>query len=179
VLQVDCVDPDRLAGLPPDRLVLELQNPAWTGVGAHAAADAGGAFHVLVGFGTSARGAWKGRSNAATPAPAGRSRQRTWSGPASGRELSVRPGREPKPASRVPLLGGHCRRTCSETTPRPRRSVNARDWPANDVLVIPATTTLRLAPAHVRLLQRTGHGGTRTMTSRRPTSRCSRLFPWR
>jgi mRNA interferase MazF len=38
-------------------------------------------------------------------------------------------------------------------------SVNARNRLANDVLVIPASTTLRLAPTHVRL--RKGTGGLR------------------
>jgi mRNA-degrading endonuclease toxin of MazEF toxin-antitoxin module len=35
-------------------------------------------------------------------------------------------------------------------------SVNARNRLANDVLVVPASTTLRLAPTHVRLRKGTG-----------------------
>ena len=35
-------------------------------------------------------------------------------------------------------------------------SVNARNRLANDVLVIPASTTLRVAPTHVRLRKGTG-----------------------
>src|SRR5262245_20776664 len=51
ILEVDGEDADRLAGVPPDRLVLDLQHPARAHVGAHAAAHARGALHIRVGHG--------------------------------------------------------------------------------------------------------------------------------
>src|SRR5262245_34813613 len=53
-LEVDCVHPDGLSRLPSDGLVLELEYSPRTHVRAHAAADAGGALHVLVGLGVGA-----------------------------------------------------------------------------------------------------------------------------
>ncbi len=53
-LQVDRVDPDRRPALESVRLVLELQHAAGADVGAHAAADAGGALDVHIGLGVGA-----------------------------------------------------------------------------------------------------------------------------
>ena len=50
-LQVDRIHSDGRASFEAVGFVLELQHPAGADVGAHAAADAGGAFHVEVGHG--------------------------------------------------------------------------------------------------------------------------------